>query len=394
MSTRQSVKPIAVYFISFVGLGLTVACIGPTLPSFAAVASVSLGQIGLLIFARAFGSMIGSWSAGSAVDRGRGRAVVLISVLIMACCMVIVPFSTSLSLLAVVFLVLGVSQGALNTTANAVVPRIQPGRASANLSLLHFSFAAGSMLAPLLVAWFLPIRVDGLFVYWFLAAALTPLALWSIMSVTPPEQKLEPVRTASHVPSRALGWAIVLFFLFVGAETTVGSWLSSYAQRAAQFSSAHGAYLTATFWGAFTAGRLLSIIGSTWIRPSLYVHITVLASIASAICLAVFSRGGIGLWVSAAAIGLAMAAVFPQALAFLGSSVRVTGRGTAWLLISSGLGQMALPWTSGFLLDRISARAMPALVGLSMALAFWVFRMVVKTAHSEPSRSDSGFQQW
>ncbi len=378
MEDERSSRRLTSYYAAFVGLGLTAACVGPTLPSLAAAAGVSLAQIGLVILTRALGGMVGSLLTGPALDHGKGRTAVTIAILIMLGCMAIVPFSRSLAPFLAVFLVLGAAQGALNTGANTLLIWMHPRRAHSNLSILHFSYGFGSLLAPLLVAWLLPVRSDGLFVYWFLAITLVPLVFWIGRSVRPTPPSARQAVSVQPSSKQAFLWVLLLFFLFVGAETTVGGWLFSFAERAAQLSPTAAAYLTSTFWGTFTGGRLLAVLGSVRIRPARYVRGSILASIASSIGVLVFSHGGVGLWVCVAALGLSLAAVFPQAFAFAGTVVRLTGRRTSWILVASSLGGMLIPWAAGQLLESISANTLPTVVGIVMGLALVSFSIVTR----------------
>ncbi|MBE0635980.1 hypothetical protein IH601_08295, partial [Candidatus Bipolaricaulota bacterium] len=251
MRSRRDTLTLSGYFAAFAGLGLTAASVGPTLPGLAAIAGVGLAQIGFLLFARSFGEMIGCLLSGHFIDHGHGRSVLALSVLVMVGCLVLVPFSHSLVLFAGVFSVLGTAQGAVHTGGNTLLVWKHPDRAHSLLSVLHFSFGAGMVAAPLLVVVFLPLRPDGLFIYWFLAIALAPVVLVLAGSVKPSAPQMK--RTVQqHASSRvALFWAIALFFLYVGAEINMGAWLYTYAVRAAQFSPTTAAYLLTTFWGGF-----------------------------------------------------------------------------------------------------------------------------------------------
>ena len=382
MTQRRSMLSLSVYFASFVGLGLSVSCLGPTLPSLAAVTGTSLAQIGILLFARSLGGMIGSLCAGPAVDHGLGRATIVGSMIVMSASMAIVPFSHSWIPMAIIFLALGVGHGALNVAANTLIVWRYPDKAHSFLSMLHFCFGLGSVVAPLLVAWLLPLGGNGLLVYVLLAAALAPLVLWLATSAVPTAQREKRVIQAPITSRAAFWWSVLLFALFVGAETTMGSWLYSYAEQGIAFSPATAAYLVSVFWGAFTFGRLLTVFGSGVMRPSTYVSGGLAASAVLAAGFVVFRGGGLFLWIVVAGLGLSMAAVFPQAFAFVSESLGITGRRTAWLLLGGSFGGMLMPWLAGILLDSISAQAMPIIVSLAMAVALVVFTAIQRMSQA------------
>lgn len=381
MRVHRELLSLNGYFLSFIGLGLTAACLGPTLPGLAIVTGSSLAQVGFLVVARSLGGMIGSFCAGPALDRGHGRVTLTLSLLAMAVCMALVPVFQSLLPLIAVFFLLGAGQGALNSSANTLLVWEHPNRAHALLSALHFCFGVGAMLAPLMVAWFLPIRADGLFVYWVFAIALLPLIVsLAVSQKKAVKQQAAPVASAGAQSSTALVWAVALFFLYVGAEATAGSWLFSYAEQAAQFTSSMAAYLVATFWGTFTLGRLLTVVGSSFISPTRFVLGSMGAATVASLGILFLPQDGIWLWISVAALGLSMAAVFPQAFAFVMSALGMTGRRTGWLLIASSLGGMLMPWLSGHMLESVSAQSLPILIAASTSLAVIAFLMVKRSA--------------
>ena len=375
----------ASYFAAFVGLGLTAACLGPTLPSLAAIAGTSLARIGLLVVVRSLGSMLGSLLTGPLVDRGRGGGAVVGSLVLMIGAMILVPILGSLTVLIPLFFVLGMGQGALNTGANTLIVWGSGGRTQSRLSLLHFSFGLGALLAPMLVVWFLGFRSDGLFSYWVIAAVLMPVLLWVVAS---PKRVTFEVGAGPrpHASSgRAFGWAMILFFLFMGVETTVGSWLFAFAQRAAHATAATAGYLVATYWVTFMTARLFMGLADLHVKPSIYVMGGVISAVALSLLILGFAGGGVGLWIGVAALGVAMAVLFPQAYAFCSSTLGMTGRRTAWLLVASSLGGMAIPWLTGLFLET-TPRILPIILVAAMMLAMMAFRAVLRTA---PEGSDA-----
>ena len=75
-----------------------------------------------------------------------------------------------------------------------------------------------------------------------------------------------------------------------------------------------------------------------------------------------------------------MAAVFPQAFAFVSKALGLSGRRTASLLIAGSFGAMLMPWLTGLLLDSVSPQALPIAVGLALGLAFISFQMMKRAA--------------
>ncbi len=383
MESRRDRYTLGGYFAAFMGLGLVSASVGPTLPGLAALTHVGLAEIGLVLSARSFGEMLGCLLAGAIVDRGYKRSVITAAVLVMSGCLALIPSVHLLSVLVLVFLVLGAAQGGVHTSTNTLLVWKHPQRTHSLLSVLHFMFAIGMVIAPLLIAWLLPIRADELTIYWLLAFALIPIAVLLATSSSSASPPATGAAVIPHSSSRAaLYWAIVLFFFYVGAEINVGGWLYAYASQAALFAPATAAYLVAAFWGAFMVGRLLAIFASRFIRPLPLACGGLLMGIVSALgVLASVAQATPWLWISIAALGLSMAAVFPQTFAYISTVLGMSGRKTATLLIA-GSGGMFLPWLTGMLMESASPQGFPVVVAISMLLALIALVMVRRVALS------------
>jgi len=240
--------------------------------------------------------------------------------------------------------------------------------------------------APLLVVWLLPLRADGLFIYWFLALTLMPIAFVLAVSekpTTPHSKKVVKQPTSSN---GTVFWAIALFFFYVGAEINMGAWLYAYAIEAASFSPATAAYLLTTFWSSFLIGRLLSIFGSARINPRQYVSGGLLLGAVSAVGMMIFSaQAGPALWMSVAMLGLSMAAIFPQAFAYVSEKLGLSGRRTASLLIAGSFGCMVMPWLTGLLLESLSPQALPTAIAVALTVALVSFEMIRRASRQDPS---------
>ena len=57
------------------------------------------------------------------------------------------------------------------------------------------------------------------------------------------------------------------FFLYCGAEIGFGAWVFTYSTRLGLANETDAALLNSAFWGAVTAGRLLSIPIASKVRP-------------------------------------------------------------------------------------------------------------------------------
>lgn len=144
----------------------------------------------------------------------------------------------------------------------------------------------------------------------------------------------------------------VFFFWYVGAEVTYGSFIFTYAKEYAGMAQAQAAGLNALFWGTFAATRGLAIFFAACMRPGTMILLSLVGCTFSSLLLVLFSRSGPALWSCTALYGASMATVFPSGLSWLEQYTRVTGRSAAVFVVGAALGEMVLPAALGFLLGK------------------------------------------
>lgn len=367
-------RSTAAYFLTSIALGLATAALGPALPALSEQTGVRLGAIGVLFTGNNLGYMLGSLGYGNLLDRVQGNRLVAVILLVMAAMLGLVPVTTSLLLLTVVFFVLGTSNGGVDVCSNPMLVWIHRGRANSFLNALHFFFGLGAFLGPLLVAQSLSGGWGIRGAYWLLALYPLPIALWLLRLPSPP-----PPKTAHQLEHHPTPWRLVVlitlvFVFYVGAELGFGGWIYTFTLSQGLANAQQAAYLTSLFWGALTVGRLLGIGIAAHIRPATMLAFSFIG------CLA--SLGGIGflpgsvaaIWICTIILGLSMASVFPTLLAFAAQYMTMSGAASRWFFVGSGLGGMTLPWLLGVLIERFGPSAMiPALIlGVGLALLTFI----------------------
>ena len=346
--------------MTFAWFGLSGGARGPTLPGLAARVGESLAEIGLVTFASAFGSMIGTLLAGRLLDRGHGRAMVAVAAVGAVVPLALIPSVRSLPVLLILFALLGVAGGFIGTGGQTLLVWTDERRASTRISAMHFFFGAGAVIGPLTVAWSFPLRGDGLAVYWAFAAMAIPLAwmLWRAGSGVSVPQHAIPSETRS-ASRRSFLWFGALFFLFVGAERIISSWLFAHAMEIGVFDASQAAYLNSGFWTAFTMARLVSIPLSRTVSPRRFVGLSVAACAVSSLALFIVGSTFTGLWVVTIVFGASIATIFPQTASWLNDAIGTTGRRMSWIILASSVGSMLFPWGTGLLMERFSGIGLP-----------------------------------
>lgn len=390
------------YFAVFAAVGLETASLGPTLPGLAAQTRTQLDAISFLFTAHALGYMFGSFLSGRLYDRVPGHPVMAAMLGLMAAMLALIPLIPALWLLTAAWLLLGVSGGALDVGGNTLLVWVHGRQVGPFMNALHFFFGAGSFLAPLIVARAISASGDITWAYWILAILVLPVTLW-LLRLASPSSRLNTGsgHSPQHQPAeqpragrgahrsgeqRIVVLVALLLLLYVGAEASFGGWIYTYAVALDLSDAATAAYLTSAFWGALTLGRLLAIPLAARFRP----HSILLADLAGCLIsvgiLLLWPGSTVATWLGSLGLGLAMASIFPTAIALAERQIPITGRVTGWFLVASSVGAMTLPWLIGQLFESAGPQITMVAIFLDLVAATFVLAALVK-AEPRPEAS-------
>ncbi|KAL9978345.1 hypothetical protein ACROYT_G015846 [Oculina patagonica] len=113
-STVRVAKTICLY-VSFVGLGLSVAILGPTLIDLSCQTHTNLAHMSYAFTARSFGYFAGSIGGGWLFDKYNGHVVLSVSCLWATLMMWALPYVHNIYALVFVIALLGIGLGSLDT---------------------------------------------------------------------------------------------------------------------------------------------------------------------------------------------------------------------------------------------------------------------------------------
>ena len=370
------------YYLSFIALGLVVASLGPTLPGLAGNTHSALREISLLFSARALGYLCGSVVSGRLYDRVGGHPLMAGVLAGMALMLVLAPLVSWLALLVALMFVLGTNEGALDVGANTLIVWVHGRAVGPYMNALHFFFGVGAFLSPVVVALALAWSGDIQWAYWTLALLLAPAALWLWRTPSPAAQRVQ-VAASGQVNSVLVALIMLFFFLYAGAEGAFGGWIFSYATGLRLADGPTAAYLTSTFWGALTVGRLLSIPLAARFSPRVILLADLLGGVLSMLLILTGSQSLALTWLGTAAFGLSMASIFPTTLALAERRMAITGQVTGWFFVGASLGGMFWPWLIGQLFDAIGPSITMLAITVDLVLSMALF--AVLDAHAQRS---------
>lgn len=378
----SGLRPLAAtiaYYAAFVGLGLTSASLGPTIPALRDQTGTDLSQVSILFVTRSTGYLLGSLLGGRLYDRTLGHPVMALSLLAMGGSLALAPFIPLLWVLALVLLAIGLAEGTLDVGGNALLVWVHRARVGPYMNALHFFFGLGAFLSPIVIAQAILVAGSYRWGYWLLALYTVPVAIWLL--------RLRSPRHVSHTASGereavTVNWrllSLVMLFLcfYVGAEIGVGNWLYTYALEMGLATETSAAYLTSVYWGAFMGGRLLSIPIAARVRPRVILWTDLIGTLICVGLLVLLPQSEWAIWLGAFGIGLFVASIFPTLITWSERRMSMTGLVTSMFLVGSSVGGIIIPWLIGQLFDRYGAWiTMPAIL-VSIILLIGIFALLM-----------------
>lgn len=361
------------YYLCFIILGMTTAASGPSLLKLSEHTTSGLDRISLIFVFSALGYLIGSFFGGRAYDRFPGHRLMAFTLLVIAVASVLIPISSTLSVLLFAMFLIGFASGILDVGGNTLLLWTHGEKAGPFMNGLHFFFGVGSLIAPLLLAQVLLRTNDIHWMYYSFAAVSLPTMIWLWLLPEPSHSAQKDSQTDATFPILPVVLVVLLFLLYVGLELGFGNWIYTYAITLNLGTTVTAAYLTSVFWGSFTLGRLLGIWVSTRIRAQMTILIDLIGCAISTIIIMIWRESSVALWIGTFGLGLSMASIFPNIMMLAGERMQITGTITGWFLVGSGAGSMLLPWLLGQIFAYTGPQLMTtvllaAIVGIAFVL--------------------------
>lgn len=334
----RSHAAVFLLFLGFLTTGGMTVLLGTVLPKIAAEFHLNDSQSGMLLMALFAGS-----SGGALLVRRRFVRALAIGYLLIPIGGVMLVFAPRLLGLAAIVLY-GIGLGMAMTSTSMLVGRMYPARRGAALSVLNFSWSIGSTVCPLLVA-----KLHGQVTAAGLGLTVAFVALPFVFLPLAGRFEAPAVTTG---PKRELDTAIstvVVFavagFLYVGMESAVGNWMTTFGLRVVAWSFTSSSLATASFWGALLAGRGLAPLALYRLSDALLLRWSVFALVAG-LALLVSAHSPWVLLAGAIWAGLALGPIYPLVLALFMERAGES-KHTGWIFTVSGFGGAILPWITG-----------------------------------------------
>ncbi|NWZ75210.1 MFS4B protein, partial [Poecile atricapillus] len=379
---------------SFLGLGMSIAVLGPTFPNLAANVGRNVSDMYYIFVGRSLGCLTGSMVGGVLFDCMNATLLLALSMLGTTAGLYVIPWCKDYLLLTILMSVIGGSMGILDTGGNVLALNTWGSEVGPHLQALHFSFAAGAFLAPIVakmavvgsvseelagaektnqsVLKSLPTASaasttpapkdhhdeDFLWSYIIIGSYILLISVFFVVLYSKGSSDRDKSKAAAqkgkltkyHWP--LVGLLFIFFLFYVGAEITYGSYLFTYAVVFAEMTESEAAALNSVFWGAFAVCRAVAIFGAAFLSPATMIVISLSCSTASSSALAFFAHYRASLWVGSAVYGASMATVFPSGIAWIEQYTVIEGKTASLFVVGAALGEMCIPAVVGHLQGR------------------------------------------
>ncbi|NWX46543.1 MFS4B protein, partial [Steatornis caripensis] len=371
--------------------GMSIAVLGPTFQNLAANVNKNVSDIYYVFVGRSLGYLGGSVVGGLLFDCMNAHLLLALSMFGTMVGLYGIPWCKKSLLLTVFMSVIGASMGILDTGGNMLALNTWGAEAGPHMQALHFSFAVGAFVAPILAKMALggteskdlPVAektnqsvlrsvptvsaasatkhhlgVDFLWSYvvigtYLLLVSFFFFILYSKGSSARDKSKasLQKGMYAKHHYA-LITLLFIFFFCYVGAEVTYGSYVFTYAKVFAEMNENEAAALNSIFWGAFAACRGVAIFCAACLYPGTMILLSIIGSAVSSLCLAFFARYQASLWVGTTVYGASMATIFPSGISWIEQYTVVQGKSASLFVIGAALGEMCIPAVVGYLQGR------------------------------------------
>ncbi|XP_068432659.1 sodium-dependent glucose transporter 1 [Clinocottus analis] len=420
---------------SFLGLGMCISILGPTFEDLAINVKQNISNISYIFVGRSAGYIGGSLFGGILFDCMNPHLLLGFSMLVTSVGMFAIPFCKHALVLTGLMSSIGMSMGILDTGGNVLILNTWGEQAGPHMQALHFSFAAGAFLSPIIakllfgpasngstgivmptistpqvvtaqipkvpdahmITRYLHSRtgtLKSMWAYVVIAAYIFLVSFLFFILYCRSGSTRDRARASSGKPPVAkhhmalIGLLCLFFFAYVGAEVAYGSFIFTFAKDYADMPQSQAAGLNSLFWATFAACRGLAIFFASCVYPGTMILLSLVGSTVSSLLLCLFSKNTVALWVCTGLYGASMATTFPSGISWVEQYTTVTGQSAAAFVVGAALGEMVLPALVGFLLGKFPGQ--PLLMYLSLITATFtsiLFPVMCKLASAPGSQS-------
>lgn len=366
----QRYSLVLLSYVAFVALGMPDGLLGVAWPSMRADFSIPIDALGTLLLAIVAGYMTSSFFSGTLLRRMSVGSLLAVSCAMTGCALLGYTVVPSWWMMVLLGVAAGLGAGAIDAGLNTYVA----AHFGENLmQWLHASYGIGVTLGPVIMtialtalnAWRVGYHVVGGFQVALAVCFLLTLPMW--IKNAPSAASHEPRRLTEYktpmldtLRQPRVWLSALLFFMYVGAEVSLGTWTYSLLIESRGIDPAKAGFWAGSYWATFTVGRVIAGLYANKVGSNLLVQGSLVGALLGA-ALLVWNPSETANLMAVVLVGFSIAPIFPALMS--GTSQRVGVRFAAntigMQMAASGLGVALIPGLMGVLAHRLSLEAIP-----------------------------------
>jgi predicted MFS family arabinose efflux permease len=355
-------------FVMFVVNGAVVGTWIAAIPGVKASLGASATEMGLVLFCAALGALISQQITGQLLVRISSRRMLTATSLIFPVVIVLPMLAPSAPALAVVMLIFGAFNTAMDVSMNAHGVALEDSGERSILSRLHAGWSLGGVIGAVAVTASVAVGMSPL-----VEAALAGAALWLAALVASRRLGVGSVRTEGasgiHLPSRAVLPIALLIVLVALVEGGLTDWGGIYLQGGVGASAEVAAFA----YGALSLGLFMGRVGGDWAKDRIgSIRLIQVGMLVAAAAIATFLviGGAVVAIIGLVVAGIGIANAIPQ---LFGAAARVPPAGPS---LSAAFTFLTLAFIAGPPIIGVTSDA----VGISAALGLLAIVSLVVAA--------------
>jgi fucose permease len=339
---------------SFFAVGIVTVLLGQILPVLAVKLALNDEQSGFFFTAQFGGSIIGTVATAFLIGRFGFVKTLGLAFLLFVVGLSGVNFGGLEISLASVF-IFGIGIGLAIPSTLMLTAALNPFKTTSALNLMSFVWGIGAIASQPFVS-FLGKGKFGLPTMLLAAFSALFAFIYLILFKNFVLQTNDSIRESQ--PSNSIwrnpkSWLIVAFgFCDVGIESGISGWLTSYTFRSDLPAEISWLSATPIFFAFFVLGRGIAAIVARFLSNNQIIWTSLIITLSGTILL-IFSSGWQTIFLSAAILGLGLAAVFPTNMArFTETFGAAANSKTVPLFVMGSVGSIVITFLIGFVSNR------------------------------------------
>jgi len=368
--THSRIGLILLAYLAFIALGMPDGLLGVGWPSIRASFSLPLDAMGALLFSSMTGYVASSFFSGVLLKRlGVGKMLAL-SCALTGTCLIGYTLAPSWWFIVTLGVFAGLGSGAIDSGLNTYMAA---NFGEGLMQWLHASYGIGITIGPVIMtiaisslnSWRIGYLTVGAAQLVLAACFALTLPMWA-QKRTPEERQSERKLTDYKTPfletlGQAEVWlSILLFFFYVGAEVSLGSWVYTLLTESRGIDATLAGFWAGSYWAMFTIGRIVAGLYARRIGIDKLIKASLVGALSGS-ALLWWNPSDAASLAGVALTGFSIAPIFPGLVS--GTSQRVSPRHAAntigMQMGATGLGAALIPGLVGVLADQTSLEIIP-----------------------------------